>query len=132
MINQKKVELMTTAAMYEHTRKISFKQNKYFEKNYGKIIVLKSIPIGFIISVLILFLVFISKRQYFLYVLETLGTGLFVFFAVLASAAVTAAYSAVSYFVLKRKFENMRGGYVKYRLYKKELTKMDEEDEERL
>ena len=129
MINAKKVELMTGMAMFEKTRKTSLKQNEYFEKNAKYAIALKSMPIGLAIGVLTAFLVIEAGYDYFKALYHNIGMVLFIALCLDFVAVIMIVYAAISAFALGRKYENMRGSYVKYRLFKKELLKINDEEQ---
>ena len=127
MIDPKKVELMTGMAMYEHTKKTSFKQEKYFEKNFRFVIALRSIPFGAAIGVIVLCIIFAAVPGFFSFVYGKAGPAVFFLADIAAVMIITALYTAASVMILGKKFENMRGSYVKYRLYRNELRKIREE-----
>lgn len=128
MINPKKVELMTGMAMYEHTKKTSFRQERYFKKNYRLFIALKSIPVGIIIAVLILFIITAAAYKKLVTVYEVLGAAACAAIGVFAVLLICAAYVFLSAVVIGSMYENMRGSYVRYRLFEKQLAKMKSEE----
>ena len=128
MIDPKKVELMTGMAMYEHTKKTAFRQEKYFEKNFRFAIVFKSIPFGLAIGVIVLLIGFAAAPGAFAFAYEKGGAILFLSADIAAVLIIAALYAAASAVLLGRKFENMRGSYVKYRLFRNELKRIKEEE----
>ena len=61
MINNRKVELMTKIALYEHDEgKQTIRLNKYFKQDYASTNLLRSAPLGFICALLIIALIFKS------------------------------------------------------------------------
>ena len=122
---------MTGMAMYEHTKKTSFKQEKYFEENFRFVIALKSIPFGAVVGVIVLFIVFAAVPGFFTSVYEKAGPAVFILADIAAVIIIAALYTAASVAILGKKFENMRGSYVKYRLYRNEVRKIREEKQNR-
>lgn len=129
MINQKKVELMAGTAMYEHKRKVTDKQNKYFEEDNRKVIVLRSIPAGLLIGCLVLFLIFMGEYDLSLALFAAAGAVPVIILGVLCVLLIAALYVFASVFILERKYENIRGSYVKYRLCRSELSKLNDEEQ---
>lgn len=119
---------MTGAAMYEHTKKLSLKHSRYFEKKYKYVIVLKSALLGLAIGILVTFLIYAARYEEILAYYHADGMLIPALLAAAITAAVAALYILASVFILGRKFENMRGGYVKYRLYLKQLSDINDED----
>lgn len=128
MVDQKKVKLMTEMAVYERTSKITIKHNKYFEKKYKYVIALRSIVTGLAIGVLVTFLIFAAKYEAMLDLYSRYGIAFPVTAAVICVMIVAAVYVSASVLILGRKFENMRGGYVKYKLCRQELSKLENEE----
>lgn len=124
MINQKKVEIMTHAAMFEHTRKNTLKLNKYFRKRYKTAIALRSIPIGLLIGALSAFLAITAGYGFFREILRGRYMWLAVLAIILGIAVITVLYVAVSVIVLGKKFDREKGVLRKYKLSLVQLSKI--------
>lgn len=128
MINQKKVEYMTTMAMYEHTKRVSLNRNKYFEGRAGYFIALSSVPVGVAIGLLAAAGVIIAKYDFFRGIYKSIGSVPFLCLSGVCVVIIAAVYILAAVRILKRRYENMRGSYVKYRLYGRELSKIKDGD----
>lgn len=127
---------MTGRVMYEKTGKTTVKLNQIFEKNHKPAIALRSIPAGIAIGVLMLFLFGVAMygngedgpHWFFAYIYNTLHPAAAIVLGIACVLAVCSVYVYVSVLILSRKFENTRGSYVRYRLCRQELYKINDEE----
>ena len=129
MINNKKVELMTKVALYEHNEgKQTIRLNKYFKQDYASTNMLRSAPLGFICALLITTLLFLVKENWFTSLMKTVGGVMAIIIVVVAIALFIALYCFFSQYMFNHKYENFRGNLRTYGLYLKRLEKIYEEE----
>lgn len=136
MINQKKIELMTQMAMYEKTRKAAVKLNRNFERYHKFGIALRSIPVGLAIGVLVSALALAALYSndgtqspwLFAEIYNVSGLAPAIALGLVFVFIVCGVYVWISVLILSGKFENTRGSYVKYRLCRQELLKINDEE----
>ena len=114
---------MTGAAMFERTRSDAVRLSIYFKKKYRLQIALRSIPVGLAISALILFLAGAAGYERVYAVFDETGLLPLAAAAAAATAVITVLYVCLSVFIIGRRWENLRGSYVRYRLSLDEISK---------
>ncbi len=129
MINNKKVELMSKAALYEHGEgKQTIRLNKYFKQDYASTNMLRSAPLGFVCAVLIVTLIFILKSNWVSALADKTGGVLAIIIIVVAIVVFVALYCFFSQYMFNHKYENFRGNLRTYGLYLKRLEKIYDEE----
>lgn len=130
MINNRKVELMSKIALYEHGEgKQTIRLNKYFKQDYASTNLLRSAPLGILCAVLILVLLFIAMPNWITDLIKVMGGPLAIIAVIVAIALFVVGYCFFSQYMFNHKFENFRGNLRTYGIYLKRLEKIYDEEE---
>ena len=129
MINNKKVELMTKIALYEHDEgKQTIRLNKYFKQDYASTNMLRSAPLGFVCALLIAALLFIANENWLTILMEEVGGVVAIAIIIFAVIVFIALYCFFSQYMFNHKYENFRGNLRTYGLFLRRLEKIYEEE----
>lgn len=129
MINNKKVELMSKVALYEHGEgKQTIRLNKYFKQDYASSNLLRSAPLGILCAILIIVILFIAKETWISELIEIVGGIAAIIIIVVAVAVFVTLYCFFSQYMFNHKYENFRGNLRTYGLHLKRLDKIYEEE----
>ncbi len=132
MINNKKVELMSKVALYEHSEgKQTIRLNKYFKQDYATTNMLRSAPLGFICVILIVALMYIVKEDWVSSLIRTIGGVATIIVIIVTVVVFIALYCLFSQYMFNHKYENFRGNLRTYGLYLRRLEKIYDEENEK-
>ncbi len=129
MINNKKVELMTKIALYEHDEgKQTIRLNKYFKQDYASTNMLRSAPLGFVCALLIAALIFFVKENWITSLMGKVGGVATIAIIIVAVVIFITLYCFFSQYMFNHKYENFRGNLRTYGLFLRRLEKIYEEE----
>ena len=122
MLNNKKVEIMSKIALYEHGEgKETLKLNRYLKDDYTSVKVLSSVPLGVLTALLIAALVFCLDTDWPLKLYSTIGGTKTVLLLVGAFVVFVVLYSLFSFYMFRLKYDRHRGNLRRYGLNLKRL-----------
>ncbi len=130
MLNNKKVQIMSKIALYEHGEgKETLKLNKYLKDDYTSVKLLSSLPLGILTALLITALVFCMDTDWPLKLYSSIGGTLAVMIYVGAFVVFVVLYCFFSAYMFKLKYDRHRGNLRKYGLDLKRLETIYSEEQ---
>lgn len=130
MLNNKKVEVMSKIAVYEHGEgKETLRLNNYIKNDYTSAKLLSSLPLGIVTAILIVALIFCYDTEWPFKMISAVG-GVWTIVICLASFFVfVVAYGFLSAFMFNKKYESYRGDLRRYSLNLSRLERIYAEEE---
>ncbi len=130
MLNNKKVQIMSKIALYEHGEgKETLKLNKYLKDDYTSVKLLSSLPLGILTALLITALVFCLDTDWPLKLYSSIGGTLAVIIYVGAFVVFVVLYCFFSAYMFKLKYDRHRGNLRRYGLDLKRLETIYSEEQ---
>ncbi|MBO7730024.1 MAG: hypothetical protein J6S31_04115 [Lachnospiraceae bacterium] len=130
MLNNKKVQIMSKIALYEHGEgKETLKLNKYLKDDYTSVKLLSSLPLGILTALLITALVFCLDTDWPLKLYSSIGGTLAVLIYVGAFVVFVVLYCFFSAYMFKLKYDRHRGNLRRYGLDLKRLETIYSEEQ---
>ncbi len=130
MLNNKKVQIMSKIALYEHGEgKETLKLNKYLKDDYTSVKLLSSLPLGILTALLITALVFCMDTDWPLKLYSSIGGTLAVMIYVGAFVVFVVLYCFFSAYMFKLKYDRHRGNLRRYGLDLKRLETIYSEEQ---
>ena len=130
MLNNKKVQIMSKIALYEHGEgKETLKLNKYLKDDYTSVKLLSSLPLGILTALLITALVFCLDTDWPLKLYSSIGGTLAVIIYVGAFVVFVVLYCLFSAYMFKLKYDRHRGNLRRYGLDLKRLETIYSEEQ---
>lgn len=117
MLNNKKVQIMSKIALYEHGEgKETLKLNKYLKDDYTSVKLLSSVPLGILTALLLTALVFCMDTDWPLKLYSSIGGTLAVLIYVASFVVFVVLYCLFSAYMFKLKYDRHRGNLRRYGL----------------
>ncbi|MBR2754656.1 MAG: hypothetical protein IKI32_07500 [Lachnospiraceae bacterium] len=130
MLNNKKVQIMSKIALYEHGEgKETLKLNKYLKDDYTSVKLLSSLPLGILTALLITALAFCLDTDWPLKLYSSIGGTLAVIIYVGAFVVFVVLYCFFSAYMFKLKYDRHRGNLRRYGLDLKRLETIYSEEQ---
>ena len=130
MLNNKKVQIMSKIALYEHGEgKETLKLNKYLKDDYTSVKLLSSLPLGILTALLITALAFCLDTDWPLKLYSSIGGTLAVITYVGAFVVFVVLYCFFSAYMFKLKYDRHRGNLRRYGLDLKRLETIYSEEQ---
>ncbi len=130
MLNNKKVQIMSKIALYEHGEgKETLKLNKYLKDDYTSVKLLSSLPLGILTALLITALAFCMDTDWPLKLYSSVGGTLAVIICVGAVVVFVVLYCLFSAYMFKLKYDRHRGNLRRYGLDLKRLETIYSEEQ---
>ncbi|MBR3243854.1 MAG: hypothetical protein IKF90_14355 [Parasporobacterium sp.] len=130
MLNNKKVQIMSKIALYEHGEgKETLKLNKYLKDDYTSVKLLSSLPLGILTALLITALAFCLDTDWPLKLYSSIGGTLAVIIYVGAFVVFVVLYCLFSAYMFKLKYDRHRGNLRRYGLDLKRLETIYSEEQ---
>ena len=117
MLNNKKVQIMSKIALYEHGEgKETLKLNKYLKDDYTSVKLLSSVPLGILTALLLTALMFCMDTDWPLKLYSSIGGTLAVLIYVASFVVFVVLYCLFSAYMFKLKYDRHRGNLRRYGL----------------
>lgn len=130
MLNNKKVQIMSKIALYEHGEgKETLKLNKYLKDDYTSVKFLSSLPLGILTALLITALVFCMDTDWPLKLYSSIGGTFAVLLYIGAFVIFVVLYCLFSAYMFKLKYDRHRGNLRRYGLDLRRLETIYSEEQ---
>ena len=131
MLNNKKVQIMSKIALYEHGEgKETLKLNRYLKDDYTSVKLLSSLPLGILTALLLTALAFCMDTDWPLLLYSSIGGTFAILLYVLAFAVFVFLYCLFSAYMFKLKYDKHRGNLRRYGLDLRRLEAIYSEEEQ--
>ena len=131
MLNNKKVQIMSKIALYEHGEgKETLKLNQYLKDDYTSVKLLSSLPLGILTALLLTALAFCMDTDWPLRLYSSIGGTFAILLYVVAFAVFVFLYCLFSAYMFKLKYDKHRGNLRRYGLDLRRLEAIYSEEEQ--